>query len=39
MEQKFDKKLLFFFHIIAIELGVANSRSLEHDICDWQSVC
>ena len=38
MEQKIDKKL-FVFQIIAIELGVANSHNLVHDICHQQSMC
>ena len=37
MEHKIEK-IFFVFQIIAIELGVANSHSLEHDICDRQSV-
>ena len=38
MEQKLEKKF-FVFQIIAFELGVANSRNLEQDICHRQSMC
>ena len=38
MEQKIHKKF-FVFQIIAFELGVANSRDIEQDICHRQSMC
>ena len=38
MEQKIDKNF-FVFKIIAFELGVANSRNLEEDTCNRQSMC
>ena len=38
MEQKTQKNL-FAFEKIAVELGVANSRYLEQDICHCQSMC
>ena len=38
MEQKIQKKL-FVFQILAFELGIANSRNIEQDICYHQSLC
>ena len=37
MEQKIEGKF-FIFQIIAFELGVVNSRNLEHDICHGMSM-
>ena len=33
------KKKFFVFQIIAFELGVAHSHSLEQHTCHWQSMC
>ena len=38
MEQKNQKKILVFKKI-SLELGSTNSRILEQDTCDWQSIC
>ena len=38
MEQKNQKKILVF-NQISLELGSTNSRILEQDTCDWQSIC
>ena len=38
MEQKIQK-IFFVFKIIAVELGVANCRNLEHNICHRQYMC
>ena len=38
MEQIIEKRF-FFFRIIGFELGVANSRNLEHDIYHRQYMC
>ena len=38
MEKKIEKKV-FAFPIIAFELGVANSRKRELDICYQQYMC
>ena len=38
MEQKIQKKCIVF-QIMAFDLGVANSRNIEHDTCHRQSMC
>ena len=37
MEQKIQKKF-YVFQIIAFELGVANSRSVQQDTWHWQTM-
>ena len=38
MEQKNQKKILVF-NQISLDLGSTNSRILEQNTCDWQSIC
>ena len=38
MKEKIQE-IFFVFQILAFEFGVANSRNIEQDTCDWQSMC